>query len=37
MIKTELISANALMITLPDKLNADDFGHIATQVVHILL
>ena len=32
MIKTEIISANALRITLPDKLNADDFGQIAPQI-----
>ena len=32
MIKTEIISANALRITLPDKLNADDFRQIAPQV-----
>ena len=32
MIKTELISTNALRITLPDKLKADDFRHIAPQV-----
>ncbi len=32
MIKTELISANALRITLPDKLSADDFRQIGPQV-----
>jgi hypothetical protein len=32
MIKTELISANAMRITLPDKLNADDFRQIAPQI-----
>ena len=32
MITTEIISANALRITLPDKLNADDFHHIAPQI-----
>ena len=31
MIKTEIISANALKITLPDKLSADDFRQIAPQ------
>ena len=32
MIKAELISANALRITAPDKLHADDFRHIAPQI-----
>jgi hypothetical protein len=32
MIKTELISANALRIMLPDKVNADDFSQIAPQI-----
>ena len=32
MIKTEIISANALRITVPDKLKADDFRHIAPQI-----
>jgi SpoIIAA-like len=32
MIKTEIISANALKITAPDKLKGDDFRQIAPQV-----
>ena len=32
MIKTELISANALKIVVPDKLKADDFRKIAPQI-----
>ncbi len=32
MIKTEVISANALRITAPDKLKADDFRQIAPQI-----
>jgi type II secretory pathway component PulK len=32
MIKTEIISANALRITAPEKLNADDFRQIAPQI-----
>ncbi len=32
MIKTELISANALKIVVPDKLKADDFHQIAPQI-----
>ena len=32
MIKTEIISANALKIVAPDKLNADDFHQIAPQI-----
>ena len=32
MIKTELISANALKIVAPDKLKADDFYQIAPQI-----
>ena len=32
MIKTDIISANALRITVPDKLKADDFRHIAPQI-----
>jgi hypothetical protein len=32
MIKTEVISANVLRITVPDKLNADDFRQIAPQI-----
>jgi hypothetical protein len=32
MIKTEILSGNVLRITLPDKLKADDFRHIAPQV-----
>jgi len=32
MIKTELISANALKIVAPDKLKADDFRQIAPQI-----
>jgi hypothetical protein len=32
MIKTELISTNALRISLPDKVNADDFHKIAPQI-----
>jgi len=32
MIKTEIISANALRITAPEKLKADDFRQIAPQV-----
>ena len=32
MIKTEVISANVLRITVPDKLKADDFRHIAPQI-----
>jgi hypothetical protein len=32
MIKTELIAPNALRITAPDKLKADDFDRIAPQV-----
>ena len=32
MIKTEIISANALRLTVPDKLKADDFRQIAPQI-----
>src|SRR5450759_1444010 len=32
MIKTEIISGNALSITAPDKLKADDFNHILPQI-----
>jgi SpoIIAA-like len=32
MIKTEIISGNALRITAPDKLKADDFNHILPQI-----
>ena len=32
MIKTEIISANALKIVAPDKLKADDFHQIAPQI-----
>ena len=32
MITTEIISDKALKITLPDKLNAADFGQIAPQI-----
>jgi hypothetical protein len=32
MIKTEIISANALRIVAPDKLKADDFRQIAPQI-----
>ena len=32
MITTEIISANALRITLPSKLNADDFRQVGPQV-----
>ena len=32
MIKTEFISANALKIVAPDKLQADDFQQIAPQL-----
>ena len=32
MIKTEIISANALKIVVPDKLKADDFRQIAPQI-----
>jgi hypothetical protein len=32
MIKTEIISGNALKITLPDKLNADNFRQVAPQI-----
>jgi hypothetical protein len=32
MIKTEIISANVLRITAPEKLNADDFRQIAPQI-----
>jgi hypothetical protein len=32
MIKTEIISANALKIVAPDKLQADDFRQIAPQI-----
>ena len=32
MIKTEIISANVLRITAPEKLKADDFRHIAPQI-----
>ena len=32
MIKTEIISTNALKIVLPDKLTADDFRQIAPQI-----
>ncbi len=32
MIKSDIISANALRITLPDKLNADDFRQITPQI-----
>jgi hypothetical protein len=32
MLKTEIISANAMRITLPDKLNADDFRQITPQI-----
>ena len=32
MIKTEIISTNALKIVAPDKLNAEDFRQIAPQI-----
>ncbi len=32
MIKTEMISANAVRITAPEKLQVDDFRHIAPQI-----
>ena len=37
MIKTEIISANALKIVPPKKLKADDFGQIAPQVDFLIL
>ena len=37
MIKTEIISANALKILAPEKLKADDFIHIAPQVDSLIL
>jgi hypothetical protein len=37
MIKTEIISANALKIVPPKKLKADDFSQIAPQVDSLIL
>ena len=35
-IKTEIISGNALKITVPEKLNADDFPKIAPQIDSVI-
>ena len=37
MIKTEIISANALKITTPEKLKADDFREIAPQIDSLII